>query len=206
MINPRKLSAALLAMALLQWGQAGWIHAKAVLAQHLIDMAWQQTLVDPDHYREHLPWRWADTFPVARLQWLREEASFQVLEIKADYLVLAGGHGSALAFGPGNIDGTALPGLGGSVVGGHRDTHFRFLRDIAVGDRLRVQNLFGEWKTYRVSDITIADSTRDQLLYQPQQDAIWLVTCYPFDALQPGGPLRYVVRAEHQIDNTLVAF
>ena len=55
-------------------------------------------------------------------------------------IVLAGASGRTLAFGPGHMDGTAAPGASGhAVISGHRDTHFRFLQDLATGDALRVK-------------------------------------------------------------------
>ena len=55
-------------------------------------------------------------------------------------MVLAGASGRTLAFGPGHVDGTPLPGEhGNAVVSGHRDTHFAFLRDLRCGDVLEVQ-------------------------------------------------------------------
>ena len=52
---------------------------------------------------------------------------------------LAGVSGRTLAFGPGHVDGTPLPGdPGNSVLSGHRDTHFAFLRELRSGDILLV--------------------------------------------------------------------
>lgn len=51
---------ALLAISLTAFGQAGYIKAKAILAQYLLEDAWQQTL---DDGQPHKPWDWADTFP-----------------------------------------------------------------------------------------------------------------------------------------------
>ena len=195
----------LLSLSAMLWGQAIWIHAKARLAQQLIHRAWEKTLADPDHYRQHPPWSWADTWPVARLQWLHAETAFGVIQVQADYFVLAGAHGSALAFGPGNVDGTALPGFGASVIGGHRDTHFSFLREVSSGDMFRIQTLSGQWKIYRVVNTSIADVRQGNLVFESAQDALWLITCYPFNALVPGGPLRYVVHAEFHPDHNLTA-
>ena len=41
-----------------------------------------------------------------------------------------------MAFGPGHLSGTPLPGeAGNAVVSGHRDTHFAFLRGLREGTR-----------------------------------------------------------------------
>ncbi len=55
----------------------------------------QQTLAQPSAAASHKPWPWADTWPVARLQWITESEIAKVLEVQSDYYVLSGAHGSA---------------------------------------------------------------------------------------------------------------
>ena len=110
-------------------GHGAWIHAKAWLAQLLLQRAWERTLRGEAAAK---PWPWADTWPVARLR---------VPAHGVDLIVLSGVSGRTLAFGPGHAP------------------------------------------------------------------ALVLMTCYPFDALAPGGPLRYVVTAravvEHVVEGRL---
>ena len=110
-------------------------------------------------------------------------------------IVLDGDSGRTLAFGPGWAPASARPGAHGVVmISAHRDTHFGFLRDLRRGDRLALEGLRGA-RGYRVSDLRVVDS-RDGLAALPAGgDGLVLVTCYPFDAVVPGGPLRYVVSA-----------
>ncbi len=104
-------------------GHAAWIEAKARLAQHLVRRAWDRERAGGGDER---PWPWADTHPVARLH---------VPGRDVDLMVLAGASGRTMAFGPGHLSGTPLPGeAGNAVVSGHRDTHFAFLRELRVGD------------------------------------------------------------------------
>ncbi len=178
--------AVLLALLLACWqfGQAGLLLAKAQLAQQLIAVAWQHSLVQQQPIR---PWPWADTWPVARLQYHTRDQDL-------DLYILAGASGSSLAFGPGHLHGTAAPGTpGNSVVGGHRDSHFAFLQHLREGDRLRVQNQLGQWQTYRAGPGVIHNVDHGPLWVDPDQSALQLITCYPFDSLTSGGPLRYVV-------------
>ena len=178
-------AAALLALGLWQVSEAGWIHAKAGLAQHLLERAWARSTQGE---RQARPWPWSDTWPVARLR---------VPRLGIDLIVLAGASGRTLAFGPGHHDGTALPGAeaGNAVISGHRDTHFRFLKDLAPGDALRVQRPDGGWRDYRVIGAEVIDARQARLAPDDGRPLLSLVTCYPFDALIPGGPLRYVVTA-----------
>ena len=179
------LAGLLAAIAAWQLGSAGWLLAKAELAQILLARAWQRTLAGESKAR---PWSWADTWPVARL-----EAPSHGL----DLYVLAGGTGRTLAFGPGHLDGTPLPGLPGrSVIAAHRDSHFRFLKDLAPGERLRVQTAEGRWRDFVVLEGLVLDTRTDRLrLAAAGQPELVLVTCFPFDAPFAGSPLRYVLRA-----------
>lgn len=180
---PRRLLATtLLLAALILAAQAGAIHAKAWLAQALLEHAWHAHLADGGTHR---PWPWADTAPVARLSLPRRGVS---------QIVLAGDSGRTLAFGPGWAEASARPDTVGTVVfSGHRDTHFAWLRDVTVGDELRVETRGGT-RRYRVVSTAIADS-RSERIALDGDDSLVLVTCWPFDAVIAGGPLRYVVRA-----------
>jgi sortase A len=169
----------------LAFGQGTWIYAKAGLAQVLLQSAWQRERATGAPAK---PWPWADTHPVARLS-----APGQ----GADVLVLAGASGRTLAFGPGHLDGSALPGdSGNAVITAHRDTHFRFLKNIAPGDELQIERADGATRHFRIRRAYVADYRALKLPRDTDVPTLTLVTCYPFDALNPGGPLRYVVVAE----------
>jgi len=49
--------------------------------------------------------------------------------------------------------------------------------------------------TYQVVGVDIVDSRKGSLVLDTNVAMLSLVTCYPFDALEAGGPLRYVVTA-----------
>ena len=167
------------------FGNALYIHAKAELAQVLLHYAWARTPASGEPVK---PWPWADTYPVARLIAPAQHA---------DVLVLAGASGRSLAFGPGHLDGSAPPGAdGNSVIVAHRDTHFRFLNRLAAGDALVVEGSDGAYRAYRVRRTYVADYRTLRIPADAQAPTLTLVTCYPFDAVNPGGPLRYVVVAE----------
>jgi len=172
-------------LATWQLGQAGYIHAKALLAQHLLHNAWQRTLAGEIRAK---PWPWADTWPVARLQ---------VPRLGVDLIVLDGASGSSLAFGPGHLDGSALPGAAGnSIISGHRDTHFAFLRELQPGDIVLVWHTSGRQQQFRMTRGQVFDARSHRLAEGDESARLLLLTCYPFDALVPGGPLRYLVEME----------
>lgn len=192
MPRPRNLRSAVAVLGLLmlgigawQVGWAGWIQAKAIVAQVLLSRAWAGTLEGAASIK---PWPWADTYPVARLQ---------VPALGIEHIVLDGASGRTLAFGPAHLGGTARPGAAGhTVVTGHRDTHFRFLEDLRAGTELRLQRPDGRWQSYRVTGSKVIDAHDAVLGSGDGRTALTLVTCYPFDTVTPGGPLRYLVFAE----------
>jgi sortase A len=181
------LAAAALLFALGAWllGEGLYIQAKAQVAQILVRGAWERTLAGE---RQAKPWPWADTWPVARLA---------VPDRDIDLYVLAGANGRTLAFGPGHMFGTPLPGeKGNSVIGGHRDTHLSFLRDTKPGTEFRAQRPDGVWRHYRVKSGAVLDEKDIWVTRQDGRTRMTLITCYPFDAVRAGGPQRYVVFAE----------
>lgn len=165
---------------------AAWIQMKAYAAQILIAAAWTRNLHGSEDAR---PWPWADTTPVARLT---------VLGLRRrELVVLEGASGRNLAFGPAHDSASVLPGeRGNSIIAGHRDTHFGFLRQLRRGDRLLVQRTDGSTYTFAVTDLRVVDSRRASLALDESSPRLTLVTCYPFDAMIPGGPLRFVVTAD----------
>lgn len=182
---------ALLASAVWQFGHAGYIHAKAMLAQELLERSWSLSLRGASAPR---PWPRADTWPVARLR---------VARLGIDEIVLAGSSGRTLAFGPAHLDGSALPGEEGlSVIAGHRDTHFEFLRELVPGDELWIDRPDGASVRYRVRELVVIDSRTDRVRLDAPVNALELVTCFPFDAVTAGGPLRYRVLADRVLPAT----
>jgi sortase A len=181
-----RLVALLLALAgTWQVASAGWIHAKAALAQHLIASAWNGAR---DGGPSRRPWPWADMRPVARLT---------VPARGIDLYVLDNADGRALAFGPAHVSGTAAPGSpGNAVIVAHRDTHFAFLRHLAVDDEIDVEGARGVIARYRVRDVSVVDKEETRVLEPADSPLLTLITCYPFDALRPGTRLRYVVVAD----------
>jgi sortase A len=174
----------LLALAgLILFGHGAYIHAKAFVAQILLERAFAETLVTAQVTK---PWSWADTWPVARIA---------VRRINASAIVLAGASGQALAFGPGHVDATAEPGERGiAVYAAHRDTHFRFLKEVAIGDEIAVTRRDGRTFRYRADRTSVVRFDQSGLDPLAGGHRLVLSTCWPFDAVTPG-PLRYLLHA-----------
>ncbi|MCG8506845.1 MAG: class GN sortase [Sphingomonadales bacterium] len=182
------------AAGLWQLGDGLKIKAKAALAQILLESAWADTLTEGGPQK---PWPWADTWPVAKLI-----APAQGEEL----IVLNGVSGEAMAFGPGLHPDFAAPGHPGTtLIAAHRDTHFRFLEDLAPGDELVLETADGRDHRYAVAALQVLSTPEATLPAGDGGARLVLVTCYPFDAMIAGGPLRYLVFAEKRADPTRLA-
>ena len=177
--------AGLFAITALYFGvQSFWIAGKAALAQVLLDQAWESSLGEDDVIK---PWPWADTSPVARLT---------IPSLHQSFIVMSDASGEAMAFGPGLIAGSLDHAESNVIaIGGHRDTHLSQLNELAIGAVVRLQTQAENWRSYRVDRQSIVDSRTHTVAINQQRAGLILITCYPFNALQTGGPLRYVVSA-----------
>ena len=181
------LAALLVAGGLWQVGGGTYIYAKAWLSQVLLEKAWAGRLAGSEA-ADVKPWLWADTSPVARVS---------VPALGADHIVLADASARTLAFGPAHLAGTALPGeRGHSVITGHRDTHFTFLKDLKAGDVIDLQQPDGGNMRFRVTGTEIFDSRTARFSPVIGRRVMTLVTCYPFNSARTGQPHRYAVFTE----------
>lgn len=180
LIRRRPFAAALAAAAIFYAASAAWIPAKAQLGQALLERAWGQVLAGEAGAR---PWPWADTSPVAVID---------IPRLDLRQVVVSGASGRNLAWAPAAM----TPVAGGDVlISAHRDTHFEPLQAIERGDAIRLETPGGT-REFSVASLDIVDSRSTQLVTEPGRNRLTLVTCWPFDAITAGGPLRLVVTAE----------
>ena len=177
------LFVALLGLSFFAYG--AYIPAKAVLAQYLINNAWNDSIRSGE---SHKPWKWADMHPVMKLSSKKHNQ---------ELIVLSGDKGNSLAFAPGHNLFSYMPNQGGTtVISAHRDTHFEFLQEVSISDVFELTDRNNKTMSYKVSDIKIIDATKQDISIFTNQDELKMITCYPFDALVARGPLRYVVTAK----------
>ena len=164
-------------------GQGLWIHVKAVTAQWLLHQAWEEALTTHQPVK---PWPWADTWPVGRLI---------IPRLGINQIILADASGQSLAFGPGRVGNgnVSKDNQEDLILSGHRDTHFSFIRDVQLREKMALQSLQGGWRNFVVKKMEVVDSRSNQLIQNLGETSLQLITCYPFDVVRPGGPLRYVV-------------
>lgn len=160
---------------------AAWIPAKAALAQVLLERAFAESLATGRPVR---PWPSADTEPVARLTVGGHS-----------FIVLRGGSGQALAFGPGHLEETPEAGEPGTAVfAAHRDTQFSVLGAVKLGDVVAVTRRDGRSVRFRITGSRVVSWDASGIDPAAPGSNLALVTCWPLDGLLQG-PLRLVVEA-----------
>lgn len=178
-------------------GRAAYLHAKAKLASVLIHRAWEQSVKSG---KPCAPWPWADTHPVARLR---------IPSLGYDEIVLEGATPRTLAFGPARLAGGASLGEPGNLVlAGHRTSWFEPLQGIKPGDAIQIDwfDARGELhqRQYAVNVIRVVEPNNTALLAPTPDDALTLITCYPFGR-SPRSPQRFIVRAVPEGQNNKIA-
>ena len=119
----------------------------------------------------------------------------EIPRLELSVVVGEGTDGATLRRAAGHIAGTALPGRSGNVgIAGHRDTLFRPLRNIRQDDVILLTTIEGEYR-YRVMSMEIVSPSDVAILNSDGNEALTLVTCYPFYFVGPA-PDRFIVRAE----------
>lgn len=198
--------------------QAGSIAVKAHLSQWLLQAAWQKSLASGVPLQ---PWPSFDSHPVARLYTDTQRNASIVLDGSSGQalafgptLLLPSTHNSApftaqlpmltekssspkrnMAKDSVASNRLTLSADGLIAIAGHRDTHMRFLEHTSTGQQIGIETLDGHKRLFSVVERQIIDTSQEQLMIDPMRPGLLLVTCYPFNATLPGGPLRLIVYA-----------
>jgi sortase A len=158
-----------------------WIKGKAVVAQVLLDQAFLASAEGPVK-----PWPWADITPMGKLT---------APGLTESSIIINGTSGEAMAFGPGHLYGTPMPGeTGTSVLAGHRDTHFAWIKNLKPDDEVQIERTNGTTISYKVRRAWIARFDAPGIDANSPEKLLALTTCWPFEA-KTRGDMRYVVEA-----------
>jgi sortase A len=123
----------------------------------------------------------------------------QVPRLHLHALVAQGDSSSTLRRAVGHLSESPLPGETGNVtLAGHRDTFFRPLRDIRVGDEIRFKTRQRSF-VYRVESIEVVSPADTSVLNSSTGHYLTLLTCFPIHYIGPA-PKRLVVRAR-EVEN-----
>ncbi len=118
----------------------------------------------------------------------------EIPRLGVSVMVLEGDDEDILQKAAGHVPTTSLPSAAGNVaIAGHRDTFFRPLRDIRMGDEIALTTVAGTY-TYRVSSMAKVAPQDVEVLKTSNNPTLTLITCYPFNYIG-SAPLRYVVSA-----------
>lgn len=122
-------------------------------------------------------------------------AKLVIPRLNAELYIVEGDDADDLRRAPGHMIGSALPGaLGNCVIAGHRDTHFRILKDIRDGDDIILKTPHGQY-LYRVHNRKVVTTKAIAVLEPTPHPELSLITCYPFYYIG-SAPKRFVVEAK----------
>ncbi len=115
--------------------------------------------------------------------------------ISLNYPIIEGDDQNNLAKGVGHDSSSAIPGENSNVVlDAHRDTMFRNLGDVKIGNIVTIETNYGtfNYKVYKTRIVTPDDPTA---IIKSNKEMMTLYTCYPFSYIGHA-PKRYIVMTE----------
>jgi sortase A len=154
-------------------------------------------VVDAHAYQAYEQSRFEEETPAEAPQVLIEGGvigEIEVPRLRLKAIVVQGDSHTILRRAVGHIPQTALPGQAGNVaIAGHRDTFFRPLRNIRLGDAITLKTPSGGFQ-YLVESTQVVPASDVTVLHASNGHTLTLITCFPFDYVGPA-PNRFVVRA-----------
>jgi LPXTG-site transpeptidase (sortase) family protein len=121
-------------------------------------------------------------------------AKLDAPSVRLSATVLEGTDEDTLDRGAGHIEDTPFPGQPGNIgIAGHRDTTFRAVRHLRIGDPLELTTRDGVYR-YLIAKTFVVDPKDVWVLDPGDEPMLTLVTCYPFTYIG-NAPRRYIVQA-----------
>lgn len=116
-------------------------------------------------------------------------------KLESELPIIEGTHEDELAQGVGHYGGTAYPMQSDQIVlSGHRDTVFRRMGELELGDIMIVELPYGEF-SYEIVETKIVDADDRTIIVPTSPDEVLTVTtCYPFSYIG-NAPDRYIITA-----------
>jgi sortase A len=109
--------------------------------------------------------------------------------------IYEGTNSSILAKGAGHYSASASPEeTDNTIISGHRDTYFRFLKDVSKNDKIIIQTNKGIF-TYRIRKSEIVSASAETILTPKSRPILTLTTCFPFTYIGDA-PERYILTAD----------
>jgi len=115
-------------------------------------------------------------------------------KLGAELPIVEGIDENDLAQGVGHYTGTAFPLQNDQIVlSGHRDTVFRGMGKLEIGDLFIVEMEYGKF-TYEIVETFITDPDDRTVIVPHDEEILTVTTCYPFNFIG-SAPQRYIVNA-----------
>lgn len=117
-------------------------------------------------------------------------------KLNSELAIVKGTDPDDLEKGVGHYEGSYMPNENGQIVlSGHRDTVFKRVGELEIGDELVVATSNGSY-TYSIQSTKIVDADDTSVItLQNQQEELLLTTCYPFGFIG-NAPQRYIIYAK----------
>jgi len=166
------------------------IELKARVAQILLQHAWNKSLIEGNSIK---PWPSFDGTLIFKLEIPQHHIS---------QIVLKGTSGMALAYGPSFHEESFLPSTNKiTAISSHRDSHGNYIKNLQIGDILKLQDINGNLYIYKIEEFIIINIKEEIMINN--NNRMLLITCYPFDTILSGTPFRYIVSAKNlEINNS----
>lgn len=125
----------------------------------------------------------------------------EIPKIKSELAIVEGTDPDDLKKGVGHYEGSFYPGENGQIVlSGHRDTVFRRLGELKIGDNLKMRMPAGDFE-YEITGTKIVDADdRSIITLQNNEEELIVTTCYPFSYVG-NAPDRYIIYAKPKKSN-----
>ncbi len=121
--------------------------------------------------------------------------TLEITRVGLSGVVVEGDTDAVLDRAIGHLPDTPLPWKhGNSALAAHRDTIFRPLKGVRLGDVLRLKTPHGDFD-YRVTDTLIVKPNEVWVLDPTPVTTLTLISCWPFNYIG-NAPERFIVRAE----------
>lgn len=116
-------------------------------------------------------------------------------KIDAEIPIIEGTSEYDLKKGVGHYEGTSYPLDDDQIVlSGHRDTVFRRMKEVEIGDIMTVNMPYGDFD-YRVVNTRIVDAEDRTIIVPHDKETLTVTTCHPFSYVG-NAPNRYIIDAE----------
>jgi sortase A len=124
----------------------------------------------------------------------------EIPSIDAVFPIIEGTETKQLDKGVGHYISSAYPRQSDQIVlSGHRDTVFRNLGKVEIGDQIVIKLPYGEF-TYKMVDYQIVEADdRTVIKSTAPEEVLILTTCYPFGYVGDA-PQRYIVTAKPLVE------